>query len=520
MSATSTAPAGAGTPVRRPGVVLAVILVTQLMVILDGTVVTIAMPQIREALDFSPAGLSWVQNAYALAFGGLLLLGARAGDLLGRRRVFATGITVFTAASLLGGLAPTAELLLAARVLQGVGGAIAAPAALTLLMLTFPEGPERLKALGLYSLVSSGGASVGLVVGGMLTDWVSWRWGLFINVPIGIALVLAARHYLTETPVRTGRFDVSGALTSTLGITAVVYAFIRVAEVGWSATEVLAAFAVGLVLLTAFVVIERRAAQPIVPLRLFADRDRVAAYLTMLLVVGTMFGMFFFLTQYLQGVLGFTPLQAGLAFLPLTGLLFTASRIVPRLIGVVGGGRLMLGGGVLLVAGMLWLRQVSVDSSYAGAVVGPLVLFGLGAGMIFIPLTGRALAGVQAEDAGAASGLLNVLQQVGGALGLGLLVTLFGTATRSSIERGVPGSPAEQARQVLTDGVGAAFTGAVVFAALTLAVIVATVWPRRKQAPVDDAAPEAAEDPAAPTEVAAVGGSPATAAGSMARPEV
>ena len=244
MSATSAAPAGAstGTPARRPGVILAVIVITQLMVILDGTVVTIAMPKIQHALHFSPASLSWVQNAYALAFGGLLLLGARAGDLLGRRRVFITGVGVFTAASLLGGLAPTAELLLAARVLQGVGGAIAAPAALTMLMLTFREGPERLKALGLYSLVSSGGASIGLVVGGMLTDWVSWRWGLFINVPIGIGLVFAARHVLTETPVESGRFDITGALTSTLGITSLVYGFIRVAEAGWTSPEVLTAF--------------------------------------------------------------------------------------------------------------------------------------------------------------------------------------------------------------------------------------------------------------------------------------
>jgi EmrB/QacA subfamily drug resistance transporter len=497
MSATSAAPGGAstGTPARRPGVVLAVILVTQLMVILDGTVVNIAMPKIQHALGFSPSNLSWVQNAYALAFGGLLLLGARAGDRLGRRRVFITGVGVFTAASLLGGLAPNAELLLAARVLQGIGGAIAAPAALTLLMLTFREGPERLKALGLYSLVSSGGASVGLVVGGMLTDWVSWRWGLFINVPIGIGLIFAARQVMTETTPESGKFDVAGALTSTLGITSLVYGFIRVAEQGWTSAEVLVAFAVGLVLLTAFVLIERRVSHPIVPLRLFRDSDRVAAYLTMLLVVGTMFGMFFFLTQYLQGVLGLTPLAAGLAFLPLTGLLFTSSRIVPRLLGRVDGGRLMIAGAISVTAGMVWLTRLTVDSSYLGAVVGPLVLFGFGAGMIFIPLTGRALAGVQPENAGAASGLLNVLQQVGGALGLGILVTIFGTASRSSIARGGSANPVERARQVLTDGVHAAFIGSAIYAALTLIVIVLGVRPwtwRRSRATVGEVATEAA----------------------------
>jgi EmrB/QacA subfamily drug resistance transporter len=490
MAATSVAPAGAhtGTPARRPGVVLAVILITQLMVILDGTVVNIAMPKIQQALDFSPSSLSWVQNAYALAFGGLLLLGARAGDLLGRRRVFITGVSVFTTASLLGGLAPSAELLLAARVLQGIGGAIAAPAALTLLMLTFREGPERLKALGLYSLVSSGGASVGLVVGGMLTDWVSWRWGLFINVPIGIGLVLAARQVLSETPPETGKFDVAGALTSTLGITSLVYGFIRVAEVGWTSPEVLGAFAAGLVLLVAFVLIERRVSHPIVPLRLFGNRDRVAAYLTMLLVVGTMFGMFFFLTQYMQGVLGFSPLAAGLAFLPLTGLLFTSSRVVPRLLGRIDGGRLMVTGSITVLLGMLWLTRATIDTSYLSGVVGPLLLFGLGAGMIFIPLTGRALAGVQPQDAGAASGMLNVLQQVGGALGLGILVTIFGTASRNSTASAA--NPVEHAREVLTDGVHAAFIGSAIYAALTLAVIVLGVRPWVKR-PAPGAAPVA-----------------------------
>lgn len=484
MSATSAAPAGAstGTPARRPGVVLAVILITQLMVILDGTVVNIAMPKIQHALDFSPSSLSWVQNSYALAFGGLLLLGARAGDLLGRRRVFVTGVSVFTVASLLGGLAPTAELLLAARILQGIGGAIAAPAALTLLMLTFKEGPERMKALGLYSLVSSGGASVGLVVGGMLTDWVSWRWGLFINVPIGIGLVIAARQVLTETPPEKGKFDVAGALTSTLGITSLVYGFIRVAEVGWSSPEVIGAFVAGVVLLVGFVLIERRVSHPIVPLRLFANTDRVAAYLTMLLVVGTMFGMFFFLTQYMQGVLNFSPLAAGLAFLPLTGLLFASSRIVPRLLGRIDGGKMMITGSISVLLGMLWLTRATVDTGYLSGVVGPLLLFGLGAGMIFIPLTGRALAGVQAEDAGAASGMLNVLQQVGGALGLGILVTIFGTASRNSTQ--------VAPQEVLTDGVHAAFIGAAIYAALTLTVIVLSVrpWSRRKDDVVEPTA--------------------------------
>jgi predicted MFS family arabinose efflux permease len=328
---------------------------------------------------------------------------------------------------------------------------------------------------------------VGLVVGGMLTDWVSWRWGLFINVPIGIALVFAARQVLTETAPEKGKFDVAGALTSTLGITALVYGFIRVAEVGWSSPEVLGAFAAGVILLAGFVLIERRVSHPIVPLRLFANADRVAAYLTMLLVVGTMFGMFFFLTQYMQGVLEFSPLAAGLAFLPLTGLLFASSRIVPRLLGRVDGGKLMITGSVSVLLGMLWLTRATVDSEYLTGVVGPLLLFGLGAGMIFIPLTGRALAGVQPEDAGAASGMLNVLQQVGGALGLGILVTIFGTASRNSTSTAA--NPVDHAREVLTDGVHAAFIGAAIYAALTLTVIVLSVRPwRRKDVVVEPVA--------------------------------
>ncbi|MFF1817447.1 MFS transporter [Kribbella sp. NPDC058245] len=479
-----------GTTTRRPGLVLAVILVTQLMVILDATVVNIAMPKIQHALDFSPSSLSWVQNAYALAFGGLLLLGARAGDLLGRRRVFITGVGIFTLASLLGGLAPNAELLLTARVLQGVGGAIAAPAALTLMMLTYREGPERMKALGYYSLVSSGGGSVGLVLGGMLTDWASWRWGLFINVPIGIGLIIAASRVLTETERETGRFDIAGALTSTLGISSLVYGFIRVGDIGWTAAEVLVAFGAGVVLLAAFVLIERRVSHPIVPLRLFRSASRSAAYVTMLLVVGTMFGMFFFLTQFLQGVLELSPLAAGLAFLPMTGLLFTASRIVPRLLNRIDGSRLMLAGSLLITTGTIWLTQLNANSTYLANVVGPLVVFGLGAGMLFIPLVGRAIANVAPEDSGAASGLLNVVQQVGGALGLGILVTLFGTASRNSA--------GTTPRAVLTDGVHAAFIGALVYAALSLTMIVISVkpwtWLRRTAEPIETPAEKVAVD--------------------------
>jgi MFS family permease len=348
-------------------------------------------------------------------------------------------------------------------------------------MLTYREGPERMKALGYYSLISSGGGSVGLVLGGMLTDWASWRWGLFINVPIGIALIVTARQVLTETEPETGRFDVAGAVTSTLGITALVYGFIRVAEAGWTATEVLVSFAVGVVLLVSFVLIERRVSHPIVPLRLFRSPVRSASYLTMLLIVGTMFGMFFFLTQYLQGVLGLKPFAAGLAFLPLTGLLFAQSRVIPRLLTRIDGAKLMLAGSTLVTLGTIWLTQLDARSTYLADVVGPLVLFGAGAGMIFIPLVGRAISGVPPEDSGAASGMLNVVQQVGGALGLGILVTIFGTASRNSTST-VP-------REVLVDGVHAAFVGSLVYAAVSLVMIVVSVrpwnWFRNEPQPIE-----------------------------------
>jgi EmrB/QacA subfamily drug resistance transporter len=469
-------------PVRADGrlrsiLILSVILTTQLMVILDATVVTIAMPQIKDSLGFSTTGLSWVQNAYTLAFGGLLLLGARAGDILGRRKVLVAGIVVFTLASLLGGLAQSAEWLLAARVLQGVGGAIAAPATLALLMMNFAEGSERNRALALYSVVSTGGASIGLVLGGLLTDVVSWRWGLFINIPIGIALVLLARGYLAETTPQPGRFDIAGAVTSTLGIAAIVYGFIRAAEVGWSDFWTVGAFTAGAVLLVSFVFVERRAEQPITPLRLFMNRDRSLAYLSFLLVIGGMFGMFFFLTQFMQGVLGFGALRAGVAFLPVTLLLFVMVRIAPRIMERVSSGKMMLVGSALTAAGMIWLTQVSTDSSYLGAVVGPLLLFGLGAGLFFVPMTSVSLSGIQPEDAGAASGMVNVIQQVGGTIGLAVLVTVFGTASR-----GADGD----ARQVLTEGLGAAFIGSTVFTLLTLAVVAFAVRSSRPAVPAGE----------------------------------
>ena len=283
----------------------------QLMIILDMTVVNIALPHIQNSLHFSATGLSWVLNGYTLTSGGLLLLGGRAGDILGRRRMFIAGITLFTLASLAGGLATTPGVLLAARALQGVGGAFASPAVLALVVTSFPEGRERTRALGIYMGVITGGSSLGLVLGGVITEWLSWRWVLFINVPIGLAVLAVTPRFVAETPRLPGRFDLAGALTATAGVTTLVYGFIRAAADGWGNRLALAAFGAAAVLLALFVVTETRARQPITPMRLFTDVSRAGSFIARLLLIAGMFGMFFFLTQFLQKIMGFSPLRAG-----------------------------------------------------------------------------------------------------------------------------------------------------------------------------------------------------------------
>lgn len=413
---------------------LSIILGSYLMIVLDVSIVINALPRIHHALGFSSTGLSWVQNAYTLSFGGLLLLGARAGDILGRRRMFVVGIALFTLGSLGAGAAQSAAWLLAARALQGIGAAIAAPSTLALLTTSFAEGPQRTRALAWYGAVAGGGGSVGLVLGGILTSSLSWRWGLFINVPIGIALMLAAPRVLPETDRRSGHFDLAGATSSTLGMTALVYGIVRAGTAGWSDRLTVASLTAGALLLALFVVNERRAVQPITPLRLFASRERVGAYLARVLFVGAMFGQFFFLTQYLQGVLGFSPLEAGLAFLPLTLVMFSIAPVVPRLVQRFGNARLLAGGILVALVGMALLSRVSAGTPYLTGVAIPMVILGLGAGAAFAPLTTAGVAGVAAEDAGAASGLVNVAHQLGGSFGLGVLVTVFASALPTSAQ--------------------------------------------------------------------------------------
>jgi EmrB/QacA subfamily drug resistance transporter len=444
----------------RRGLALAIVLGAQLMIILDMTVVNIALPSIASGLHFSVAGLSWVLNAYTLTFGGLLLLGGRAGDILGRRRVFLAGIALFTAASLAGGLAQSAGWLLAARAAQGAGGAIASPAVLAMITASFADGRERARALGIYTAVVMGGGSLGLVLGGVITEWVSWRWVLFVNVPIGVLVALAAPLFLPETARQPGHFDVTGALASTAGMICLVYGIIRAAADGWGNQTALGALAAAVVLLAGFLYHESRARQPITPLRLFADRRRAGSYLARLLIVAGMFGMFFFLTQFVQEILGFSPLQAGISFLPMTVALFGVSRLSPRLVSRFQPWTLMVTGMLPVVAGMAWLSRIAPGTGYLAGVLGPMVLIGAGMGVVFVPLTMASLSGVRPEDSGAASSMVNVMQQVGGSLGLAILVTAASGAGR-------PGA----GQAAVVHAMSSAFTLAAVLDVLALLVV-------------------------------------------------
>ncbi|MEP7311557.1 MAG: MFS transporter [Pseudomonadota bacterium] len=456
---------------RRSNKILGIVIVSYFMIVLDISIVITALPKIQQSLAFSTTGLSWVQNAYTLSFGGLLLLGARAGDVLGRRRLFRIGLTCFTGASLAIGLAPTAATLLVARVLQGISAACLAPASLALLSTTFPDGAERNRAVSWYAAAAGVGGMVGLVLGGLFAGSFSWRLGFLVNVPVGIALLMAARGVLIETERQPGHFDVAGALSSTLGMTALVYGIVRAADSGWGDRATLVSLSVGALMLAAFVWVEARARQPILPLRLFASRARSGAYAARLLYLGGMMSFWFFSTQYLQQVLDFEPLRAGLAFLPMSAVNLVATLLLSRFIGRFGVARVLAGGVALTLCGMAWLARVSMDSSYLLSVALPFVLIGAGQGCTLGPLTVTGIAGVPPQDNGAASGLVNVAHQVGGALGVAALVVVFSAAN---------GDGALEGRALLAHRITAALTGSTVLLAVALILVVTlVVRPRR-----------------------------------------
>ncbi|WP_187365833.1 MFS transporter [Trebonia kvetii] len=382
-------------------------------------------------------------NAYALSFGGLMLLGGRAGDLLGRRRVLVAGLLLFSAASLAGGFATSQAWLLSTRAVQGAGGAMIAPTALALITTTFAEGPARNRAMGVYAAMSGGGAAIGLVLGGLLTTYVSWRWVLFVNVPIGIGIA-AATSVLPESARRLGRFDLSEAIAGTAGVALLVYGLSSAGTdqrgiSHWADTKVLASLAASAVLLVSFVVIERRSRNPLMPLRIFSDRSRSAAFVIMLIVATVLFGVLFFLTIFMQVVLGFSALRSGLAFLPFAGTVAVASGIVSNLIARTGARPLLLAGAACTTIGLFWFSRISAHVTYVGGLLGPIVLTAAGIGTVFVPLSLVALNRVRDEDSGLASSLLNAGQQIGGAIGLAVLGTVTWTVAANTL-RGQVGS--------------------------------------------------------------------------------
>ncbi|MEV0218248.1 MFS transporter [Streptomyces sp. NPDC050704] len=479
------------------GLALFVIATAQLMVVLDATITNIALPNIQTDLGVTDANLAWIVNSYALAFGGLLLLGGKAGDLFGRRRMFQVGIAVFTLASLLGGLAPNEALLIGARVLQGVGAALAAPSALALITTTFPEGKPRNSAMGVYAAMSGVGATVGLLLGGVLTDFLDWRWVFFVNIPIGLAVLVGTRT-LVEAERHPGRLDVPGAITGTGGLIALVYGITRGGEHGWTNGLTLASFAAAVVLLAVFLVLQSRVPDPMMPLHLFKDRNRSGSYAAMLFLGAGLFATFYFLTLYMQLILGYSPVKTGFAYVPFSLGMGIAAAVSSKLVTHVGP-RMIAGPGLLVAAaGMFWFATLAPDSSYAGHIMPAMVVTGLGMGTGFVPLTLGAVSRVSHQDTGIASALLNTAQQIGGALGLAVLSTISTSAADDKLPEAAGAlfqgfkthdmALVARAGEALTHGYTMAFVaaGAMFLAGSSVTILAINA---KKQAHVEGAAP-------------------------------
>ncbi len=450
----------------RKGLALLLLAAAQFVVVLDASIVNVALPSIGKDLHFSQDSLSWVFNAYTLAFGGFLLLGGRMADLLGRRRVFIVGLLLFGFASLLGGLSASEGQLIAARALQGLGAALLSPAALSILTTTFAEGSERNRALGVWGAVAGSGGAVGVLLGGVLTDGLGWEWVFFVNVPVTLIAAVGAFRVLGESRQEgTRRFDVAGALSITLGIGAFVYAVVDARNAGWGSTQTIGLLAVSVVLVAIFVVVERRSQAPLVPFGIFRNRTLTGANVTAILVAMSLFSMFFFVSLYMQTVLHFSPLKAGIAYLPLAAGIIISAGVASVLTTRIGFKPVLAFGMVLVAAGLFWFSRVSPDGSFAGDVLFPSLLAALGLGFAFVPLTIASVAGVSSGEAGLASGLINTSQQVGGALGLGILAAIANAA----LPKGSAPTPAD-----LTAGfhdaflVGTGFALAGAFLALTV----------------------------------------------------
>jgi EmrB/QacA subfamily drug resistance transporter len=459
---------------RHLGWALLVIATAQLMVVLDATIVTVALAHIQTALGFSGSGLEWVVNAYVLTLGGLLLLGGRAGDHFGRRRVFIAGLLLFSVASLAGGLATSQAWLLAARAVQGAGGAIVAPTALSLVATTFPEGAPRTRAMGVYAAMSVAGGVIGLVAGGLLVTYASWRWVLFVNVPVGIAVAFAALAVVPRVAPNPGRFDALGAVTGTGGVAALVYGLSHAGDGAshWGDANVLAALAGGAILLTAFAVIEARSRHGLLPVRLLRNFDRVGANLMMLGVGAAIGGVFFFLTLFVQDVWGYSPLRAGMSFLPFTAVMLVATAAATRLAPRVGTRPLLIAGATLSAGGLYWLSRLTVHATYTSGLLWPALIIGAGLGLLFLPLSLVSLAGVAEADSGAAASLLNVGRQVGASIGLAVLGTVAWTVTADNAH-------SHTYQHALTAGFDRAFLVAAAISVLMLVVAITVIRTRR-----------------------------------------
>jgi EmrB/QacA subfamily drug resistance transporter len=453
--------------------ILAVVVIAQLMVVLDASIVTIALPSAQHALHISVANRQWVITAYTLAFGGLLLLGGRIADYGGRKRMFAVGLIGFATASALGGLAVNQGLLFGARALQGAFAALMAPAALSILNITFQHNPsERAKAFGAYGAVSGAGGAIGVLAGGLLTQYASWRWCLLVNVPLALVTALAAGRFVRESRAEgTTRYDVPGALLVTLGLVSLVYGFTKASTDGWASTPTLTLLSIAAVLLGSFVAVEARTTHPVLPLRVVTERNRGGSFLASFLLGAGLFAMFVFLSYYMQTVLHYSALKAGVAFLPFAaGIILAATAstsIVPRV-----GSRIPMASGILIgAAGLGWLSQIGVHSSFWVAVLGPQLLMSIGLGLAFPALSNTALTNVRDADSGVASAMVNTTQQVGGSLGTALLNTVAATATASYVRANGPASLSAG----LVHGYAVAFavgSGLLVLAALAAAILV------------------------------------------------
>lgn len=441
----------------------------QFLVVLDVSVVNVALPAVRTGLGLSELGLQWIVNAYVITFAGFMLLGGRAADLFGRKRIFVVGLALFTVASLGGGLAQQPWQLIAARTIQGVGAAVLSPATLTILTTSFPVGPARTRAIATWTAVGAGGGAVGGLVGGVLTEYLSWRWVLLINVPVGALVLVGAVRWLRESRQGGGRrLDVPGALLVTSGLGLVAYGIVQTETDGWTSLSALLPLAAGLAVVAVFIAVEARTKAPLMPLGLFRLRSVSSANAAMVLAGAAMFSMWYFLSLYVQNVLGYRPLQAGLSFIPHSLSIVLGSKLGPRLMNRVGAKTLAITGAVISVSGMAWQGTMDVDGTYLGTILGPGILMALGAGLTATPVASIATSGADPAEQGLVSGLINTSRQMGGALGLSVLSTL--AASRMEAGHG---------RQALADGYGFAFqVGAMVL--LGSILLMAIALPRRR----------------------------------------